>query len=131
METMEKIDVEELGQTKEFEGHVAPKKFDMVEYDSFKVETCIDENGEDATIHFYPKDDSDFHPLFAQTLDIEARTYFNATFPQIKAAYTRELNSWWLSLTAFPVLDIAAYINAFYTRLQAALRSIPETSSMS
>ncbi len=129
METMatSDMDQEALVCTEDFEGFIKPKQFIRQELSSFDVETHIDDNGADAVIHFYAKSECAFPVGFANVLDATAQDYFKATFPRIKAAYTPEMQSWWMQLNSFPVLDLQTYIDEFYKRLDAEFKAVPET----
>lgn len=79
---------------------------------TFSAEVAVTEG--DLVYHFYPTDEVQKMPgaakywkdVFPQVLEQTAKSYFNADFPRLKAAYTEEKASWWLRAYGFGlVLD--------------------------
>ncbi len=68
--------------------------------------------GQDLVFHFYlpaeyedqkqtPKVAQYWMQIFPTALDVTARTFFNANYPRLKAAYTPEMVSWWFRAHGF------------------------------
>lgn len=121
---------------------VMPLQFEVVdEYTTFIARFAIDDN--DLIFHFYlpaelvhvptvasPKPEPYFQARvdkywndnLPRTLDIVARDFFKAEAPRLKAAFTPEMNSWWLrGFGMADVLDPAARARAFLAKFDQAL----------
>lgn len=108
---------------------VLPLQFIRVsDYTTFEAEIAILDG--DIVFHFYvtPEVNKGSNPklywlqLFPVVLSEVAQVHFNATFPQLKAAYTEEKASWWMrAFGKGMVLDPHRYAYAFLERLDGAL----------
>lgn len=102
---------------------------------AFKAEWAV--VGEDLQFHFYLPAQSKAHlnspegrkawmkywlETFQEALDVEARAYFEAEYPQLVVKYTEELASWWFKAGGFgAVTDPALLASRFLERLNAVL----------
>lgn len=127
------------------EQSVAALRFTEVnDYTTFRAEFAID--GDDLVFHFFlpPEFSSLSGPVIAQrvdrywkdgfprALDGTARDFFKADFPTLKAAYTTELNSWWLRANGFGNnVDPEARCRLFIQKLDAALDQAKEAEKVS
>ena len=95
------------------------------DFTTFVAEYAFD--GDDIVYHFFrPEerkgDDAYWKELFPNTLSSVAMSNFNATFPRLKAAYTSEVDSWWLRASGFAnVGDPAARSERFFAQLDKAI----------
>jgi hypothetical protein len=99
----------------------------------FKAEYALSDR--DVIIHFYVSDPVraqwDTTQIerwwlrdFAATLSTVAQDYFQATVPRIVAKYTPEAASWWFKAQGYDyLLDLEAFLRAFYERLDETLHS--------
>lgn len=91
----------------------------------------IDDN---IVVHFYPKGPVEqaankqqflqwwVDGKFPTTLDVVARSHFDADRPRLVAKYTPELYSWWLKAQGFgSLIDPAAFTAKFFEKLDQAL----------
>lgn len=94
--------------TSEAEYGVAALQFTKVrDYTTFDAEYAV--VGDDIVFHFFLPDDQtqvDAHSSywlkqFPGALEQVAQSYWEATYPRLKAAYTEELSSWWLRCYGF------------------------------
>lgn len=127
------------GHTETFEiGEGAVPKFTSVNYRSFKAEyTTIND---DIVLHFFlPKHATADSPEarqawmgywlkdFPAKLDPVAQEYFEAGYPRLMAKYTTEVASWWFKAQGFgDVLDVGAFLQGFFERLDSALNEKPQ-----
>jgi len=110
---------------------VLPLQFiPITEYTTFRAELAIADG--DLIFHFYvtaevnvrqaPTPLKYWMELFPAVLESMAKTYFNADFPRLKAAYTEEHASWWFRAFGFGhVLDPHKFAYDFLEKLDAAL----------
>lgn len=100
---------EELGGSAPI-GGVKSLEFEELEYTTFLAEWALD--GIDLVFHFKlptsPEDlrkikyDGDYwQGLFPGVLSEVAQEVFKATYPQLKAAFTPEMDSWWMRAYGF------------------------------
>jgi hypothetical protein len=86
-------------------------------------------NNQDYVVHFFLKGPESrearqfWTGIFPTRLSDTAMSYFGKEYPQLEAAYTPEVDSWWLSAkgcanTPFPT----KYIELFFRTLDAACR---------
>ena len=119
---------------------VLPIQFIKVEeYTTFRAEFAFD--GDDIVFHFFlppeledlqkkgpsinQRVDKYWKDSFPRTLDVVARDFFKVEFPRLKAAYTEELQSWWLRAFGFSDgLDPEARCRMFIARLDQALDAV-------
>lgn len=92
-------------------GGVVGLEFEAVEYTTFDAEWALD--GIDIVFHFkLPSDPEDrrhvarydgdyWQGLFPGVLSDVAQEVFRATYPQLQAAFTPEMDSWWMRAFAF------------------------------
>jgi hypothetical protein len=108
---------------------VLPLHFiEVRDYTTFALEFAITEG--DIVFHFYVTDEVNASPdpthywkeVFPNTLSVCVESYFKATYPRIKAAYTEEKASWWMRAYGFGlVLDPHNFVYKFLDELDAAL----------
>lgn len=109
---------------------VEPMKFTEVSTLFFKAEYTV--KGDDFIIHFFPlpdKNDREYWlQVFPTVLDVTARTHFRANKPQLRAAYTEELDSWWLRADGYPhILAKEEFIKRFFNKLAYELKTTTST----
>jgi hypothetical protein len=108
---------------------IVPLQFtDVTTLASFRAEYATE--GDDIILHFYtlPEDKDNaywqkmWQKVFPATLDAVAQGYFRAKYPQLKAAYTEEMDSWWLRAYDFPhILNKDTYVMRFLEQLDRAV----------
>jgi hypothetical protein len=110
-----------------------PLTFDPVEMRYFRAEHTLSD--QDIVIHFYVSSavrknwsESQIAPWwlndFANSMSNEAQKYFNAGPPRLMAKYTPEVASWWFKAQGFAhMLDVGAFLRAFYEQLDETLHS--------
>ena len=91
------------------------------EYTTFRAEYAIVDDA--LVFHFFVTAEHPQWPsYFPDVLSTVAQDYFNATYPRLTAAFTRELNSWWFRANGFAEIgDPHLRAMRFYARLDAAL----------
>lgn len=108
------------------------------DYTTFEAEYCITLTG-DIVFHFYlPETVSHlkaaelyWHTKFPEALDLTARTYWDAEFPRLKAAFTEEQNSWWLRCFGFGFIgDPEVRVQKFLEKLDSVLERQATDSQM-
>ncbi len=92
-------------------------------YTTFEAEHGVD--GADLVFHFFPSKEYPKWPTgFAQALEATAMAYFNVGQPTLTAAFTEEMNSWWLRARGFADVGDPAYRAAkLYDALDAAIEA--------
>jgi len=117
----------------EFTEEAIPK-FTKVSLRSFKAEFAVIRG--DIVLHFFLPKHADINSPesrqawmgywlkgFPAKLDPVAQEYFETGYPRIMAKYTAEVASWWFKAQGFgDVLDVAAFVNKFLTKLDDALQ---------
>jgi hypothetical protein len=104
---------------------VTPLRFIQVgDYTTFLAEYTMD--GDDYVVHFFPteehKDVAYWRNAFPSVLDEVAQAHFQAKPPKLRAAFTEEMNSWWLRADDYGhVVDKDKFIHRFLDRLDQAL----------
>jgi hypothetical protein len=104
---------------------VIPLRFIQVgDYTTFLAEYTMD--GDDYVVHFFPteehKDVAYWRNTFPSALDAVAQDHFQAKPPKLRAAFTEEMNSWWLRADDYGhVVDKDKFIHRFLDRLDQAL----------
>lgn len=105
---------------------VAPLAFTEInDFTTFKAEYAFD--GGDIILHFFPSPEreGDTHywlQLFPAVLDPVAREVFDATAPRLTAAYTEEMDSWWLRARNYwHILDKEVLTLRFLEKLDQTL----------
>lgn len=108
---------------------VLPLQFiPITEYTTFRAELAIADG--DLIFHFYVTGEVNalrepkkyWLEFFPAVLEPVAKTYFNAEFPRLKAAYTEEQASWWFRAFGFGhVLEPHKFAYGFLEKLDAAL----------
>lgn len=108
---------------------VMPIQFVQVdEYTTFRAEYAMD--GDDFVLHFFqsPERSKDLNywlKSFPVVLDTVARSHFQANRPRLVAAYTEEMDSWWLRAHGYAnVVDKDAYIRRFLEKLDHTLDTL-------
>lgn len=108
---------------------VAPMQFiPVTEYNTFRAEYGME--GDDFVLHFFktPEHEKDVNywlKAFPVALDTTARTYFQATQPRLVAAYTEEMESWWLRANRYGnIVNKDAYILRFLEKLDQTLETM-------
>jgi hypothetical protein len=105
------------------------------DYTTFALEFAITEG--DIVFHFYVTDEINALPdpttywkeTFPNTLSTCVESYFKATYPRIKAAYTEEKASWWMRAYGFGhVLDPHLFVYKFLDEFDAALDGAVKSS---
>lgn len=110
---------------------IEPIRFVQVgAYTTFSAEYAMEEG--DFILHFFlpPELKSPLYwaSLFPQVLDTVARAHFQAGPPRLRAAYTEEVNSWWLRANGYDtVLNKDEYIIRFLDKLDEALDQMLDT----
>ncbi len=119
-----KIETEAQGTLPVLPLHFIPVR----DYTTFSLEFAITEG--DIVFHFYATNEVNALPdpakywkeTFPNTLSTSVESYFKATYPRIKAAYTEEHASWWMRAYGFGhVLDPHGFVYKFLDELDAAL----------
>ncbi len=118
----------------EFQGHMGVPQaltFTPVSFRYFTAEHTLNDRA--VIIHFFVSDKLkaawDIKQLeywwlntFAATLSVVAKEHFKADAPRIVAKYTPEVASWWFKAQGYGhLLDLAAYLDAFFLRLDDTL----------
>ena len=110
-------------------GGVQPMCFTKVnEYTSFHAEYSFD--GDDLVFHFFisPEHKGDrryWLETFPLVLDPTARKYFKAEMPRLRAAYTEEMDSWWLRADGYDqILDKHNYCKRFLAKLDQDIDTV-------
>jgi hypothetical protein len=103
---------------------VAPLQFTKVEdYTSFTAEYAWDDG--DLVFHFFRAPDHDaayWLQKFPSALDPVARQAFKAGPPRLRAAYTDEMDSWWLRAKGYThLVDKDAFVARFLQKLDQTL----------
>ena len=106
-----------------------PVAFNKVDgFTTFRGEYALD--GEDVVLHFWKTKEVKNHPfngkywtrIFPKVLSDTAEEHFQATYPRLRAAFSEELDSWWMRALGYGhVLDLDAYVRAFLTKLDQKL----------
>ena len=115
-------------------GGIAALEFTQVDtFPAFRAEWALKgDRSQDYVVHFFLKEGQSLRDravrefwtgLFPTYLSDTAMSFFGKSHPQLEAAYTQEVDSWWLSAkdcaeTAFP----DKYIELFFRTLDAACR---------
>jgi hypothetical protein len=98
------------------------------EYTTFTAEYTM-LNG-DIVIHFFLPEEVDhlknantfWKTKFPEVLDFFSRSFWEADYPRLQAAYTPELNSWWMRCFGFANIgDPEARAKKFFEGLDAEL----------
>lgn len=111
------------------------------EYTTFRAEFAVDAN--DLVFHFFLPPELEealtrgpaikqrvekyWEDGFARTLDVVARDYFSAEYPQLRAAHVKEygINSWWLRADGMAnVPDPDGRCRRFIEKLDQALDAL-------
>jgi hypothetical protein len=119
-----------LKATSEVACGVRPLQFTKVEsYTTFTAEYAWD--GGDVVFHFYraPEHSASYWlEKFPTALDPIARDLFQAGPPRLRAAYTDEMDSWWMRANGFShLVDKDAFISRFLQRLDQTLDTMSST----
>jgi hypothetical protein len=112
---------------------VSPLAFEEVDmYTTFKAEFAV--RDEALVFHFFPTEEVNqrSNPIgywkgsFSSALERVAKEHFNLDFPQLKAAYSDELASWWLQAdgAATRTLDPGHYAYRFLEKLDKELDKV-------
>jgi hypothetical protein len=96
------------------------------QYTTFRAEHAFD--GDDIVFHFYRTEerpsDKYWSDTFPEGLSEIAQTVFKAGFPRLKAAFTKETDSWWMRAGGFAVEGLPEErIARFYKELDQALET--------
>lgn len=91
----------------EVQGVEAIRFTKVKEYTTFDVEYAYVDN--DIVFHFFLPDDVNhlqgaqeyWKTRFPEVLDIVSQEYWDATYPRLQAAFTEELDSWWMRCFGF------------------------------
>ena len=121
------------------EGAMSPEPmfFKQKDYNFFRVEHRMetDRKGQqNLVVHFFhPRSvkPDEAHPLrnwwlvtFPKTLDVVARSYFEAEAPRLQAKYTTEVASWWFKAQGYGhLLDPDAFLQAFFEQLDGTFHA--------
>jgi len=95
------------------------------DYNTFTAEYAWD--GDDLVFHFFrsperAKEQSYWLTLFPKVLDPVARDFFSAESPRLRAAFTEELDSWWLRANNYGnIIDKTAFAELFLSKMDQAL----------
>jgi hypothetical protein len=98
------------------------------DYNTFLAEYAFE--GGDIILHFYRtpeyKDNTAYWlNIFPMALDPVARIVFNATAPRLRAAYTEEMDSWWLRANDYEyIIDRKALVLHFLETLDHTLDTL-------
>jgi hypothetical protein len=69
--------------------------------------------------------------VFPELLSNLAQEYFQATYPRLRAAFTEEVNSWWMQAGGFGhILELEVYVNAFFAQLDAKIDAHYQRTSL-
>ena len=108
---------------------VSPLQFVQVtDYTTFRAEYAME--GDDFVLHFFktPEHEQDvayWLKKFPVVLDTVAREHFQATQPRLVAAYTDEMESWWLRANNYRnLIDKDGYIKRFLDKLDHVLETL-------
>lgn len=120
---------------------VQPLQFKKVEdYTTFLAEYAWD--GDDLVFHFFrtPEMQGQAGPpaglsgtqywrlVFPEVLDPVAREVFQAGPPRLRAAYTEEMDSWWLRASNYGhLIDKDAFVSRFLAKLDQTLDTTSST----
>jgi hypothetical protein len=90
------------------------------DYTTFVAEYALKDN--DIVVHFYPGENNKVWAIFASHMDKVAQEHFSAMPPRLVAAFTEEMNSWWLRARGFGhLLDLDAFMTKFFDALDASI----------
>lgn len=127
--TMTKNDPHVAALSAEREQGVKPLDFKKVQdYTTFDAEYAFDRN--DIVFHFFPPHANEvtrqyWLSQFPAVLDKFAQKFWEVEYPRLMAAYTEELNSWWLRAFGFGNQgDPEARALKFIEQLDAELENI-------
>jgi hypothetical protein len=108
---------------------IVPLQFVQVtDYTTFRAEYALD--GDDFVLHFFKtpehaKDVNYWLKGFPVALDAVAREHFQANQPRLVAAYTEEMESWWMRAHNYAnVIDKDGYIRRFLDKLDQTLDTL-------
>jgi hypothetical protein len=94
------------------------------EYTTFNAEYTFVDN--DIVFHFFLPEELEHKPgaqeywktRFPAALDVASQTFWDANYPRLQAAFTEELNSWWLRCFGFGSIgDPEARVRKFLDKL--------------
>lgn len=96
------------------------------DYTTFRAEHAFD--GEDIVFHFFKTPECPpkgyWDDVFPNTMSDVAQAVFQAGFPRLKAAWTEEVESWWLRCTGFASEGLPEErIKRFYRELDESLEA--------
>jgi len=97
-------------------------------YTTFWAEYAFEEG--DIILHFYKTPEYQDNVaywlnVFPAALDPVARTVFNATAPRLRAAYTEEMDSWWLRADSYDhIIDKRGLVLRFLDTLDKTLETL-------
>lgn len=110
------------------------------EYTTFSAEYSDDTDSGDLTIHLYrpedaPYSDAYFSGKFADVLSVVAIKVFGMQYPQLAAAWTPEVESWWLrargvGLTGNSEMLCRHFFATLDVALDQALQALEPTSRL-
>ena len=97
----------------------------LEDYTTFTVEYAWD--GDDLVFHFFrpperEKEQNYWLKIFPKVMDPVARNFFGAESPRLRAAFTAELDSWWLRANGYGnIIDKKAFAELFLSKLDQSL----------
>lgn len=95
-------------------------------YTTFEAEHAF--AGDDIVFHFFrtPENGSEkyWQDIFPDALSEVAQEVFQAGYPRLKAAFTRETDSWWMRANSFASIGLPdERVKRFYQNLDQALEA--------
>lgn len=126
-------------------GIIPPRFLKVTAFTTFDAEYAVIED--DLVFHFFrspevrgrPDSDRYWHESFPAALDQQAQSYFKADQSRLSAAYTQEVDSWWLKAKGFRAvaegtglasLDPEASVGTFVARFFEILDQALETTKI-
>ena len=103
----------------------------VTDYTTFRAEYSWD--GDDLVLHFFrtPEKEGDHNfwlQVFPTALDVAARQYFEAVAPRLRAAFTEEMDSWWMKAKDYGhIIAKDEYVTRFLEKLDQMLDTMSST----